>query len=145
MNKHSILLVEDSDADSETTTRILAKCPAAPAIYRCSDGDEALAFLRHRMAHTDSENQESPGVVLLDLNLPGLGGRDVLKQIKTDDSLRHIPVVILTTSTDQSDVSFCYRAGASGYMTKPVDLEKFSQNIRDFHAFWFGTVLLPDN
>lgn len=143
INNRAVLLVEDSDADSEATTRFLNRCPAPPAVYRCSDGDEALAFLRKRTWEADVNLSTPPGVVLLDLNLPGIGGRDVLEQIKADESLQHIPVVVLTTSTDQSDVTFCYRAGASGYITKPVDLAKFAQAVRDFHAYWFGAVVLP--
>lgn len=135
----SVLLVEDSDADSEATARVLAKCPVPPVVHRCADGDEALAFLRRRTRAADTP----PSVVLLDLNLPGTGGREVLEQIKADESLRHIPVVILTTSADQSDVTFCYRAGASGYLVKPVDLTKFAQAVREFHAYWFEAVILP--
>lgn len=137
MNR-AVLLVEDSDADTEATVRALAKCPAPPALYRCADGDEALAFLRNR-----AWSNVPPGVVLLDLNLPGTDGREVLRQLKTDEALRHLPVVILTTSAADPDVAYCYRNGASGYMTKPVDLGKFSQAVRDFHAYWFGAVVLP--
>ncbi len=140
-----VLLVEDSDADYEATTRALAKCPTPPAIHRCADGDEALSFLRQPANDTGPDKKPGrPDVVLLDLNLPGTGGREVLEQIKRDDSLRHIPVVILTTSSDQSDITYCYRAGASGYMTKPVDLAKFAQAVSDFHAYWFGAVVLPN-
>lgn len=139
----AVLLIEDSDADSEATTRFLARCPLPPAVYRCADGDEAMAFLRRRAWETDADPSAPPGVVLLDLNLPGTSGRDVLEQIKADESLRHIPVVILTTSADQSDVTFCYRNGASGYMTKPVDLAKFARAVRDFYAYWFEAVVLP--
>jgi CheY-like chemotaxis protein len=136
MNR-AVLLVEDSDADTEATARALAKCPSPPALHRCADGDEALGYLRTRSWAAP------PGVVLLDLNLPGTSGRDVLTQIKSDDALKHLPVVILTTSTSGPDVDFCYRHGASGYMTKPVDLGKFAQAVKDFHAYWFGAVVLP--
>lgn len=137
----SVLLIEDSDADSEATVRALNRCRARLAVHRCKDGDEALGFLRGLAGEIDSTN---PAVILLDLNLPGTDGRDVLEQIKADGALRHIPVVILTTSSDRSDVAFCYRKGASGYMTKPVDLRQFAIAIRDFCAYWFEAVVLPE-
>jgi len=80
---------------------------------------------------------------LLDLNLPGTDGRDVLEQIKADDALKHIPVVILTTSSASSDVTFCYRHGASGYIIKPVDLAKFAASVQQFCSYWFEAVELP--
>ncbi len=141
LKTRSLLLIEDSDADSEATVRALNKCSAPPTIHRCRDGDEALAFLRGRTGEAEAP---IPTVILLDLNLPGMDGREVLEQIKTDEAFRHIPVVILTTSGDRSDVAYCYRKGASGYMTKPLDLGQFSQTIRDFCAYWFDTVVLPD-
>ena len=133
----TVLLVEDSDADSEATTRAIGRCPAAPAVHRCADGDEALAFLRGLKGRT------RPALILLDLNLPGTTGREVLEQIKADDELKDIPVVVLTTSADSSDVTFCYRHGASGYMTKPVDLARFAKAVREFCAYWFEAVVLP--
>ncbi|OWK38695.1 response regulator [Fimbriiglobus ruber] len=138
----SVLLVEDSDADSEATIRALGKCATPPAVHRCADGDEALAYLRQRAGA--AEDGGHPSVVLLDLNMPGTDGRDVLEQIKADDQLKHIPVVIMTTSADRTDVTFCYRHGASGFMTKPLDLEQFAAAVRDFHAYWFRAVVLPD-
>jgi CheY-like chemotaxis protein len=136
----SILLVEDSDEDSEATVRALRKLSTPPSVHRCADGDEALAFLHGLTKDTD---RVQPAVILLDLNLPGTDGRDVLEQIKADDALKQIPVVILTTSSDRSDVTFCYRNGASGYMTKPVDLAQFAKAVDDFCSYWFETVVLP--
>lgn len=139
----AVLLVEDSDADSEATVRALGKCATPPAVHRCADGDEALAFLRSLDGAGEPSVVARPAVILLDLNMPGTDGRQVLEQIKADDALKHIPVVILTTSADQSDVTFCYRHGASGYMTKPVDLAKFAKSVQQFCAYWFEAVELP--
>lgn len=136
-----VLLVEDSDADSEATRRALSGCRTSPPVHRCVDGDEALAYLRGRSIELDPASL--PAVVLLDLNLPGTGGREVLREIKTDASLRHIPVVILTTSDDRSDVEYCYAHGASGYLTKPVNLAQFTKSVRDFCAYWFESAVLP--
>jgi CheY-like chemotaxis protein len=137
----AVLLVEDSDADSEATVRALGRCAPPPAVHRCADGDEALAFLR-RLDRADGPSSR-PAVVLLDLNLPGTDGREVLEQIKADDSLKHIPVVILTTSAAAADVTFCYRAGASGYIVKPVDLARFAASVQQFCSYWFEAVELP--
>ncbi|QEL15576.1 response regulator [Limnoglobus roseus] len=134
----TILLVEDSDADSEATVRALGRCVGSPAVYRCADGDSALTFLR-QLDRVDGLASR-PAVILLDLNLPGTDGREVLEQIKADDALKHIPVVILTTSAASADVAFCYRHGASGYIVKPVDLAKFAARVQQFHAYWFEAV-----
>ncbi|HEY1189415.1 MAG TPA: response regulator [Gemmata sp.] len=141
-NNRAVLLVEDSDADSEATVRALGKCPVPPLVHRCVDGDEALAFLRALGRTRDPDRWAAPAVVLLDLNLPGTDGREVLEQIKADDALKHIPVVIMTTSSADADVRFCYRHGASGYMLKPVDLAKFATSVQQFVAYWFEAVEL---
>ena len=137
----SVLLVEDSDADYEATVRALKKSGAAPVVYRCADGDDALAFLR-RLRDRDP-NAVMPSVILLDLNLPGTDGREVLEQIKRDESLKHIPVVVLSTSAASSDLMFCYRRGASSYIVKPVDLAKFAAAVQTFCNYWFEAVQLP--
>lgn len=140
-SNRAVLLVDDSDADSEAMVRAMGKCATSPAIHRCADGEEALAFLRRLDVAEDQPPR--PAVILLDLNLPGMDGRDVLEQIKADDSLKHIPVVILSTSSASSDVTFCYRSGASGYLIKPVDLAKFAASVQQFCAYWFEAVELP--
>jgi CheY-like chemotaxis protein len=135
-----ILLVEDSPEDFETTERAFRRSGLKNPIFRCSDGDEALEFLFRRGAHADAPR---PGVILLDLNLPGTDGREVLAEIKADASLRQIPVVVLTTSADTRDVEACYQAGASSYIQKPVDLEGFMRAIERLNGYWFEVVILP--
>lgn len=138
-----ILLVEDSPEDFETTQRAFRRSGLKNPIFRCSDGDEALDFLFHRGAFTDPDKAPRPGVILLDLNLPGTDGRDVLAEIKADPALRKIPVIVLTTSSDDRDVDACYKAGASSYVQKPVDLEGFMKAIERLNDYWFEVVILP--
>ena len=109
-------------------------------IIRCADGDEALDFLFRRGRFADAPR---PGVVLLDLNLPGTDGREVLSEIKAAPQLKHIPVIVLTTSSDDRDVHACYQAGASSYIQKPVDLDGFMRAIERLNDYWFEVVILP--
>ncbi len=138
-----ILLVEDSPEDFETTVRALKNAGLANPIVRCEDGDEALDYLYHRGRYTDPANAPRPGIILLDLNLPGTDGRQVLVEVKKDEALRAIPVVVLTTSTDERDIDFSYQAGANSYIKKPVDLEGFFQAIQRLKEFWFEIVIVP--
>jgi CheY-like chemotaxis protein len=144
MQRHQpILLVEDSLEDVEATTRALRKAGLANPIYHCADGDEALDYLHQRGKYADPVRAPRPGVVLLDLNLPGIDGREVLTQAKAHPQLRKIPIIVLTTSTDERDVERCYQAGANSYVKKPVDIEGFLQGIRRLTDYWFEVVILP--
>jgi two-component system response regulator len=135
-----ILLVEDSPEDFETTQRAFRRSGLKNPILRCADGDEALDFLFHRGSHADAPR---PGVILLDLNLPGTDGREVLSEIKGNAELKQIPVIVLTTSSDDRDVQACYQAGASSYIQKPVDVEGFMRAIERLNDYWFEVVILP--
>jgi two-component system response regulator len=135
-----ILLVEDSPEDFETTQRAFRKSGLNNPILRCADGDEALDFLFRRGAHV---NAPRPGVILLDLNLPGTDGREVLTEIKSDPDLKQIPVIVLTTSSDERDVKACYGAGANSYVQKPVDVNGFMRAIERLNGYWFEVVILP--
>lgn len=138
-----ILLVEDSPEDFETTERAFRKSGLRNPIFRCSDGDEALDYLHRRGPYADPAKSPRPGVILLDLNLPGTDGREVLSEIKADPGLKQIPVVVLTTSRDERDVDACYKAGASSYIQKPVDLDGFIKAIERLNGYWFEVVILP--
>lgn len=138
-----ILLVEDSPEDYETTERAFRRSGLRNPIVRCADGDEALSYLYRRDQYADPAKSPRPGVILLDLNLPGTDGREVLSEIKSDPVLKQIPVVVLTTSRDDRDVDACYRAGASSYIQKPVDLEGFIKAIERLNGYWFEVVILP--
>ena len=120
-----ILLVEDSAEDVEATLRALRRAGLANPIHHCADGDEALDYLRHSGRYADGRDAPVPGVILLDLNLPGTDGREVLEAVKRDSGLKAIPVIVLTTSSDERDVQRCYEAGANSYVKKPVDFDGF--------------------
>jgi CheY-like chemotaxis protein len=138
-----ILLVEDSPEDFETTERAFRRSGLKNPIYRCADGDEALDYLHRRGQYADPNQAPRPGVILLDLNLPGTDGREVLSEIKNDPNLKQIPVIVLTTSKDERDVEVCYSCGANSYIQKPVDLDGFMKAIERLNDYWFEVVILP--
>jgi two-component system, response regulator len=138
-----ILLVEDSPEDYEATVRAFKRSGLSNPIFRCEDGENALDFLHRRGPYSDPERAPRPGVILLDLNLPGTDGREVLTEIKSDDQLKQIPVIVLTTSNDARDVESCYQAGANSYIQKPVDTEGFVRAIERLNGYWFEVVVLP--
>ena len=143
VNTQPILLVEDTPEDAEATLRAFKKAGMANPIYHCRDGDEALDFLRHRGRYKDAAQAPRPGMILLDLNMPGTDGREVLSEIKADEGLRQIPVSVLTTSADERDIQSCYRDGANSYIQKPVDLTSLVTAIQRIKDFWFEVVSVP--
>lgn len=147
MNMHTpnqpILLVEDSPEDYEATVRAFKKSGLRNPIVRCEDGDSALDYLFRRGRWEAPESSPRPGVILLDLNLPGTDGREVLQEIKKHEQLRHIPIIVLTTSNDERDVEACYQAGANSYVQKPVDMDGFIRAIERLNGYWFEVVVLP--
>ena len=145
MTQYPILVVEDSPEDYETITRAFGKSGMVNPVYRCEDGDEALDFLYRRGPYTDPHRAPRPSMILLDLNLPGIDGREVLAELKQDADLKAIPVIVLTTSSDERDIDNCYKAGANSYIRKPVDFEGFMKAIQMLNDYWFGIVLLPKN
>jgi CheY-like chemotaxis protein len=138
-----ILLVEDSPEDYEATVRAFKRSGLKNPIFRCEDGDNALDFLHRRGRYENPDESPRPGVILLDLNLPGTDGREVLTEIKKDEQLKQIPVIVLTTSNDSRDVDSCYQAGANSYIQKPVDMEGFIRAIERLKGYWFEVVVLP--
>ncbi|MGR3316966.1 MAG: response regulator [Candidatus Anammoxibacter sp.] len=143
MQATNILIIEDSPEDYETTVRAFKKAGFVNLIYHCSDGDEALDYLFRRGDFADPEKSPRPAIILLDLNLPGTDGREVLVEIKKDSDLRKIPVVVLTTSSDERDIEQCYASGANSYIQKPVDLDGFVEAIAKLKDFWFKICILP--
>lgn len=142
-NKHPILVVEDSKEDFETTQRAFQKAHVSNPIVHCWDGDAALDYLFHRGRYQDASQSPRPLIILLDLNLPGTCGREVLNEIKSHDQLKTIPVIILTTSTDRRDIGQCYEMGANSYIQKPVNLPEFFDEIARLSHYWFEIVILP--
>ncbi|MGA2245068.1 MAG: response regulator [Verrucomicrobiota bacterium] len=138
----NILLVEDSPADVRLTREALTEAKVMHTLHVVKDGVEALAFLRRQGPYADSPR---PNLILLDLNLPKKDGREVLAEIKQDESLKRIPVVVLTTSKAEEDIVRTYNLHANAYVTKPVDLNKFFEVIRSLEEFWLAVVTLPPN
>ncbi len=134
-----ILLVEDNPMDVDLTRETLAYAKIRNRLHVVNDGEKALAFLRREEPYQDAVR---PDVVLLDLNLPRKDGREVLATIKADPELRTIPVVVLTSSSAETDVVRSYNLGANCYVTKPVDLEQFASVVRTIEDFWFVVVKL---
>lgn len=132
--------MEDSEADVRLTREALAEALITNAMDMVSNGEEALAYVRNEPPF---ENCPRPGLVLLDLNLPRLDGRAVLRTMKNDPALLSIPVVVLTTSAALSDVEASYNHHANGYVTKPVRFEDFTRALAELGTFWFELVTLP--
>lgn len=136
-----ILLVEDNEGDARLAKEALKESKIKNEIHVVADGVEAMAFLRKEGAYAGSPR---PDLVLLDLNLPKKDGRQVLAEIKSDEHLKRIPVVILTTSKDEEDVLRTYNLHANCYITKPIDLDQFVKVVRSVEDFWFTIVRLPN-
>ncbi len=135
-----ILLVEDNPADVQLTVEALRDAKVHNNLHVASDGEEALAFLRRRNGYAEAPR---PDLVLLDLNLPRKSGREVLAEVKADPDLRRIPVIILSTSSNDDDVASAYDLAANCYVTKPVDLDEFLGVVRAIDSFWLSLVKLP--
>ena len=135
-----ILLVEDDPGDVLITREAIESSKVANRLNVVSNGEEALQFLRRESPH---ERAPRPGLILLDLNLPRLDGREVLARIKADPDLRRIPVVVLTTSSSDEDIIRTYDLHANAYVTKPVDFEQFMSVVRQIDEFFVSIVALP--
>jgi len=135
-----ILLVEDSPGDVRLTQEVLKEAKVCNQLHVVGDGAEAMTFLRREGKYANSSR---PDLILLDLNLPKKDGREVLGEIKSDENLRRIPVVILTISKSEEDVLKSYDLHANCYITKPVDLDQFLKVVKSIEDFWLTIVRLP--
>jgi CheY-like chemotaxis protein len=136
MNIKTILLVEDNASDVELTQRALAKSRVSNPLVVAADGLAALDFLFGTGAHEGRDTTEQPAVILLDLNLPFLDGLEVLRRIRADQRTRRLPVVILTSSKEQRDLTSCYDLGTNSYIVKPVDFVQFVEVIGQLGLYW---------
>ncbi|MEP6986570.1 MAG: response regulator [Chloroflexota bacterium] len=135
-----ILLVEDSPGDVRLTQEALKDSKLYNNLNVVPDGVEAIAFLRRQGQYT---NAPRPDLILLDLNLPRMDGRQVLQEIKNDENLKRIPVVVLTTSSNETDIFITYNLHANCYISKPVDFTQFINVVKSIESFWFSIVKLP--
>lgn len=135
-----ILVIEDNKVDIAVTKEALKISKVLNNLSIVEDGEEAIKYLRKEGNY---KNMPRPDLILLDLNLPKLDGREVLSIIKKDDELKAIPVVVLTVSEDEADIADAYNLHANCYITKPVDFEKFEEIVRKIESFWFSIVKLP--
>lgn len=136
----NILLVEDNPGDAELARVALDSSKMNNILDVVDDGEKAMAFLRREGPYSDAPR---PDLILLDLNLPKMDGRQVLTEIKSDEALKRIPVVILTTSRSEEDVLKSYNLHANCYITKPIDLNQFLHVVRSIEDFWLSIVVLP--
>jgi CheY-like chemotaxis protein len=135
-----VLLVEDSPGDVRLTLESFREANTAIHLHVAPDGVEAMEFLRREGSHVHSPR---PDLILLDLNLPKMDGREVLAQIKIDDDLKSIPIIILTTSSAEADIVTSYRLHANCYLSKPVQLDAFELLVKSINDFWLTKVKLP--
>src|ERR1700689_3109022 len=135
-----VLLVEDSPGDVRLTQEAFRDANPSIRLHVATDGVEAMTFLRREGIHTEAPR---PDLILLDLNLPKMDGREVLSQIKKDDGLKTIPTVILTTSEAEVDIAKSYQLQANCYLSKPVQLDAFESLVKSINDFWLTKVKLP--
>jgi chemotaxis family two-component system response regulator Rcp1 len=135
-----ILLVEDNEGDARLAKEAMRDSKIRNTLHHVSDGEEAMTFLRKEGKY---ENVPRPDLILLDLNLPRKSGREVLREVKADDGLSAIPVVVLTTSAADEDIAFSYRTHANTYIIKPVNLDRFLEVIGSIGAYWSHIARLP--
>ncbi|MDZ7954326.1 response regulator [Nostoc sp. DedQUE09] len=139
-----LLVVEDSNEDFRMLQRLMRRMSVQNPIHRCTNGDEVLEFLYQlgNNAYTKGEDPPNPkvvlrpSVILLDLNLPGIDGRDILDRLKQDKSFKGIPIVVFTTSSNPKDIELCYQKGANGYLVKPMDAQELKKTIQAFVDYW---------
>jgi two-component system response regulator len=139
MKPLQVLLVEDNPGDAELTRQSLASSRLAISLVTLDDGEKALRYLRKEAPY---QKAETPDLVLLDLNLPKLSGGELLREIKTDRQLKALPVIVLTSSEEETEISKCYDEGANCYIVKPVDFSSFLKVVSLIETFWFSVVKL---
>jgi CheY-like chemotaxis protein len=143
MRQLTVLLVEDNPRDVRLTQRAFQQAGLPHDLRVVRDGDEALAYLHREGAYKDTETAPRPDVILLDLNLPRMGGHELLREVKQDSRFKQVPIIVLTTSERPDDVRLAYDAGANAYLLKPVEFNRFTEVIGQLGKFWLEIVELP--
>jgi CheY-like chemotaxis protein len=139
----TILIAEDDPDDRLMAEEAFLECRVGVPLRFVSDGEELLDYLRRRGRYADAEEHRPPALILLDLNMPRKDGRETLQEIKSDPELRHIPVVVLTTSSDEEDVLRSYRDGGNSFITKPASFNGMLDMVRSLEKYWLETADLP--
>jgi CheY-like chemotaxis protein len=138
-----ILVVDDDAGDQELTRRALVEGLPNADVRSVFDGEAAMDYLYHRGEFSDSQSSPTPDLVLLDLNMPRLGGREVLERLHETSELRRIPVVVLTTSQEEEDILRSYELGCNSFVTKPVEINEFIEVMTRLGLYWSDVVTLP--
>jgi len=138
-----LLIVEDSDEDFDVIRHLIQEMVVENPIYRCEDGDQLLDFIYQEGEYANPDLAPRPSVILLDLNLPGTDGREILDLIKQDRQFKEIPIVVFTTSSNPKDIEFCYQKGANGYLIKPMAFSDFEKIVRAFVDYWLAANIPP--
>jgi CheY-like chemotaxis protein len=138
-----ILLVEDDPGDQELTRRALKHESISVDLRIAEDGEQAMEYLSRAGAFEDPDSSPTPDLILLDLNMPRKNGREVLAELRKDERLSRIPVVVLTTSEQEADILRSYDLGCNSYIQKPVDIDRFIESVRQLGTYWFSVVRLP--
>jgi CheY-like chemotaxis protein len=142
LSQTPILVVEDSLEDFTALSRAFRKNAVSNPVLRCEDGEQALEYLQGHGKHPAWPSL-MPAFVLLDLNMPGLDGRDVLSVLKRDTALHAIPVIVFTTSSNSRDIEECYRLGANSYLTKPISYSALEEKVGLIASYWLNASELP--
>ena len=142
-HQSSLLLIEDSDEDFTAFVRFSRQFMSQHPIIRCRNGEEAIQFLEEANCNDCSSAGNFPALIVLDLNLPGTDGREILTLITNHSQWKQIPTIIFTSSTTLKDIQFCYRQGARSYILKPIDIQQLEKTIKALWEYWFGIVVLP--
>ena len=138
-----ILLVEDSVADQRLIARAVRNTDLEAELFTVDDGEQAMAYLQRRGRYQDPASSPRPDIVLLDINMPKKDGKQVLREIRDDDSLHNLPVIMLTTSNQERDIIDSYNLGVNAYITKPTELASFVDTVQTLELFWFKLAELP--
>ena len=131
-----LLLVEDQPSDAELALRALRELDLGKRMHLIENGAEALDFVFGRNAHAERSVEDAPGLILLDLKLPKVSGHEVLRALKSDERTKHIPVVVLSSSDERSDIDQCYALGVNSYVVKPVDFGQFTETVQQIGTYW---------
>jgi CheY-like chemotaxis protein len=138
-----ILMADDDEADIRLARKVFERSAICSEFRWVTDGDSLMDYLRRRGEYSDAEKSPRPGVILLDLNMPGKDGREALREIKSDPELRRIPVVVQTTSRAPQDIVGSYDSGANAFMTKPATFDGLRESLTAFERYWVEIATLP--